>query len=72
MPGKLNIGLNTTPPDHAFSPKNAAAYCEGRQVALNGGDAGDNPHEQGSEASEAWANGFINFANPLFREGCAV
>ena len=72
MPGKPFLGLLTTPPDHAYAPNVAKAYCEGRGAGLAGGVAGDNPHALGSESREAWANGFVNFANALGRQGCAT
>ena len=57
MPGKLCEGSVT---GNAYQLKNSRAYCEGinHRIATNGATIGDNPHEVGSEAANAWDLGW--------------
>ncbi len=73
MPGTLNIGQDDTTAQ-AFEPNLAAAYCEGRQAQHQGGAQGSNPHTSGSEAFQAWDNGWTKGASsdPIDIGGCAV
>ena len=75
MPGKLDLGL-TDKTAQSAKVDVAKAYCEGRQDQLRGLQPENNPHNQqpGSEAFEAWINGFndVQFGPPASETGCAV
>ena len=61
MAGKMCNGEKNK---SAVKPRNSIAYCEGRHANKAGGADVDNPHQDGSEAHEAWRVGFLSWVNP--------